>query len=42
MVQSRWARPSQAFFIYRFSVDNHSDPCEVILDYSFDLYLSNN
>ena len=34
--------PSPAPIVYRFFVDGHSDQCEVIAHYSFDLIFSNN
>ena len=34
--------PSLAFIVYRFFDDGHSDQCEVIPPYSFDLHFSSN
>ena len=34
--------PSPAFIVCRLFDDGHSDPCEVISHYSFDLHFSNN
>ena len=39
---SLFSIPSPAFIVYRFFDDGHSDQCEVIIHYSFDLLLSNN
>ena len=37
-----FSTPSPAFIVYRLFDDGHSDLCEVISHYSFDLNLSNN
>ena len=34
--------PSPAFIVYRLFDEDHSDRCEMISHYSFDLYFSNN
>ena len=39
---SLFSTPSPAVFVCRFFDDGHSDWCEVIPHYSFDLHFSNN
>ena len=39
---SLFSTPSPAFIVCRLFDDSHSNQCEVIFHYSFDLYFSNN
>ena len=39
---SPFSTPSPSFIVCRFFEDGHSDRCEVISHYSFDLFFSNN